>query len=69
MTLPIKDIVIENRYRKEYGNIEALASNISSVGLLHPITINQYNNLIDGQRRILAFERLGKQKFPVLKLI
>ena len=68
MTLPIKDIVIENRYRKEYGNIEALASNISSVGLLHPITINQYNNLIDGQRRILAFEKLSKTEIPCFKI-
>jgi ParB family transcriptional regulator, chromosome partitioning protein len=55
VTLPINYIVIENRYRKEFGDIDALANNISSVGLLHPITINQYNKLIDGQRRIIAF--------------
>ena len=68
MTLPITDIVFENRYRKEFGDIEVLANNISSVGLLHPITINQYNKLIDGQRRILAFEKLGKTEIPCFKI-
>ena len=68
MTLPINDIVIENRYRKEFGDIEILAKNISNIGLLHPVTINQYNKLIDGQRRILAFEKLGKTEIHCFKI-
>ena len=40
-TIPIKDIIIKERYRKEFGDIDALADNISSVGLLQPVVINE----------------------------
>jgi hypothetical protein len=39
------------------------------LGLLQPIVINNENNeLIDGQRRILAFESLGKNEIPCFKV-
>jgi 16S rRNA G966 N2-methylase RsmD len=63
-TIPIKDIIIKVRYRKELGDIATLADNISQLGLLQPVVINQNNELIDGQRRILAFEKLGKVEIP-----
>ena len=62
--LPIKEIVIENRYRKKMGDIEALARNINEHILLVIITvkfepiIGKYI-LVDGQRRILAVQLLG----------
>ena len=62
-TIPIKDIIIKERYRKEIGDIDILADNISQLGLLQPVVINENNELIDGQRRILAFEKLGKSRF------
>ncbi len=68
-TIPIKDIIIKERYRKEFGDIDALADNINNLGLLQPIVINNENNeLIDGQRRILAFESLGKKEIPCFKV-
>ena len=48
-TIPIKDIIIKERYRKEFGDIDTLADNISNVGLLQPVVINENNELIDGQ--------------------
>jgi 16S rRNA G966 N2-methylase RsmD len=68
-TIPIKDIIIKERYRKELGDIDALADNINNLGLLQPIVINNENNeLIDGQRRILAFKSLGKKEIPCFKV-
>jgi ParB-like chromosome segregation protein Spo0J len=68
-TIPIKDIIIKERYRKEFGDIDTLADNINSLGLLQPIVINNGNNeLIDGQRRILAFESLGRKEIPCFKV-
>src|SRR5688572_12229874 len=68
--IPIKDIIIpKERYRKEFGDIDALADNINNLGLLQPIVINNENNdLIDGQRRILAFKSLGKKEIPCFKV-
>ena len=65
-TISIKDIIINGRYRKECGDIDILAGNISQLGLLQPIVINENNELIDGQRRILAFESLGRKENPLL---
>jgi len=64
VTLPIKDIVIEHRYRKEFGDIEALANNINEHGLIVVVTVKKDPEtgkyiLVDGQRRILAAQRLG----------
>ena len=67
-TIPIKDIIIKERYRKEFGDIDTLADNISSVGLLQPVVINENNELIDGQRRILAYQKLGRNEIPYFKI-
>jgi DNA modification methylase len=68
-TIPIRDIIIKERYRKEFGDINTLADNIKNVGLLQPIVINNVNNeLVDGQRRILAFESLGRTDIPCFKV-
>jgi hypothetical protein len=67
-TIPIKDIIIKERHRKEFGDIDTLADNISSVGLLQPVVINENNELIDGQRRILAYQKLGRNEIPCFKI-
>ena len=60
-TIDIESIIIKDRTRKDFGDINILAESISSVGLLQPIVINENNELIDGQRRILAYKQLGKK--------
>ena len=67
--IPIKDIIIKkDRYRKDLGDIDSLAENISQVGLLQPVVITENNELIDGQRRILAYQKLGKTEIPCFKV-
>src|SRR5215467_12590669 len=66
MELAIEDVVVGERVRKDFGNIEELASSISRIGLLNPIIVDNENNLIAGHRRLLAFMHLGKAEIPVI---
>lgn len=65
--LPIDSIIISDRTRKDFGDIDSLAESISTVGLLQPIVINENNELIDGQRRIKAYVRLGIKEIPFFR--
>jgi len=63
--LSIDKIVIGNRFRKDLGDIKSLAESISDIGLLHPIVVDESNNLIAGRRRLKACESIGWEKIPV----
>lgn len=63
-SVPLDSIIITNRTRKDVGDLNSLAESISSVGLLQPIVINENNELVDGQRRILAYVQLGMKEIP-----
>ncbi|MDX1373564.1 MAG: ParB N-terminal domain-containing protein, partial [Nitrososphaeraceae archaeon] len=67
-TIQIKDIIINDRHRKDFGNIDELANNIKEVGLIHPVTLDQHNLLIDGKRRILAYLKLDKTEISYFKI-
>src|SRR5918995_1280885 len=67
-TIPIDSLIINDRIRKDLGNINSLAESISSVGLLQPVVINEKNELIDGQRRIKACMQLGLTEIPVYRV-
>jgi 16S rRNA G966 N2-methylase RsmD len=67
-TMPIDSLIINDRIRKDLGNINSLAESISSVGLLQPVVINEKNELIDGQRRIKACMQLGLTEIPVYRV-
>ena len=54
MRMSIAEIEIGDRYRKDMGNVEALAHSIARNGLLQPIAITPDKRLIDGQRRLIA---------------
>lgn len=60
----IDSIIIGTRVRKALGNIASLAKDISEIGLLHSIVINEDHKLICGVRRIEAFKALGKSEIP-----
>jgi 16S rRNA G966 N2-methylase RsmD len=66
--LPIDSIIISDRTRKYFGDIDSLAESISTVELLQPIVINEKNELIDGQRRIQAYTRLGRSQIPFYRV-
>jgi ParB family chromosome partitioning protein len=68
--VPIGNVHVGDRHRCDMGDMDALAANIREMGLLQPIGIDEYFNLIYGQRRLEACEELGWKKIPcvVVKL-
>lgn len=58
-TIPIHEIIIENRQRQDLGDLNELAESIRTNGLIQPIVINQDKRLIAGGRRIAATLLLG----------
>jgi ParB-like nuclease domain/DNA methylase len=65
MDIPIAQIKVANRFRKDLGDIKSLASSIVAVGLMHPIVIRDDNQLIAGERRLEACKMLGWKEIPV----
>jgi ParB family chromosome partitioning protein len=59
MQVPIKDIIVRRRIRKEMGDIAALAESMKRLGQITPITISKKNILIAGGRRLEAARSLG----------
>ena len=59
MQVPIKDIVVKKRIRRDMGDIEALADSLKRYGQINPIVINKKNVLIAGERRLRAAKHLG----------
>lgn len=65
--IKITSINIGERMRADYGDISALAASIQRFGLLHPVVIDDKNNLIAGERRVKAHIQLGKTEIEVRK--
>jgi ParB family chromosome partitioning protein len=59
MQIPIKDIVVKKRIRKELGDIDALADSLKRFGQISPIAVSKKNVLIAGGRRLEAAKTLG----------
>ena len=59
MQIPIKDIIVKKRIRKEMGDIEALAESLKRYGQISPIVVSAKNVLIAGGRRLEAAKYLG----------
>lgn len=56
----IDSIDRSGRYRKDIGELFSLVKSIEKIGLLHPIVITKDKKLVAGDRRIAAYERLGR---------
>ena len=55
-------IRIGERFRKDCGSLQSLATSISKIGLLHPIIVQEEGNtytLLSGFRRLQANKILG----------
>ena len=59
MQVPIKDIIVRKRIRREMGDIEGLAESLKRFGQISPILISKKNVLIAGERRLEAAKYLG----------
>ncbi len=55
----IADITVGHRFRKDMGDIDALANSIQANGLLQPIGITPDLQLVFGGRRLKACQSLG----------
>lgn len=55
-----------SRQRKEFKeeDLESLADSIRRIGLIHPPLVSETNELIAGERRLLAIKRLGWTHIP-----
>ena len=59
MLVKIEDIKIKKRVRQNLGDMDALKESLRMYGLLNPITLNDNNELIAGERRLQAAKALG----------
>ena len=65
----IKRPQLKSRTKLDEDKIEELAQSIAEVGLIYPITIKRKNKayeIIAGERRYLAFKKLGKKEIECI---
>jgi len=65
-TLNIDSIILDERYRKDLGDISGLTESIKEKGVLQPVTVNQDMVLLAGGRRVTAAKAAGLTKIPAL---
>jgi N6-adenosine-specific RNA methylase IME4 len=63
--MTVAEIKIGRRHRRDLGDVRSLAKSIQAVGLLHPVVVDRSGALIAGERRLRAFELLGRSDIPV----
>jgi ParB family chromosome partitioning protein len=60
MQIPIADIKVHHRVRRDMGDLAALKESMNRYGLLNPITVTAETHcLIAGGRRLAAAKELG----------
>ena len=62
--IPIDEVIVKPRRRKDMGDISGLATSIREVGLLHAIVVDKDYRLIAGERRFRAVKSLGWTEVP-----
>lgn len=65
MLVDIDKIVVGDRIRKDFGDIEELAEDIRENGLINPPVVNKEYQLLAGERRLRACRLLGWQQIEV----
>ena len=64
--IKISEIIVENRARKIYGDLDSLERSIRNLGVLEPIGVTQDNKLIFGGRRLQACKNLKLETIPAM---
>jgi len=65
MQVPVNNIKVGDRLRKDTGDLSLLTRSIKQLGLINPIVINENNELLSGYRRLEACKQLGFDKVQV----
>ncbi|MCL2602188.1 MAG: ParB N-terminal domain-containing protein [Treponema sp.] len=68
MLVPIEDIKVKNRLRKDLGDIAALAESMKRFGQISPIMITKKNELVAGGRRLEAARSLGWRTINAIEI-
>jgi ParB/RepB/Spo0J family partition protein len=63
--MPIDQIRIGERHRRDMGDLGGLAASMAELGLLQPIGVQPHGALIFGERRLRAAQLLGLTEIPV----
>lgn len=63
--VPITDVQVKKRFRRDLGDLNTLMASIRELGLLHPVVVNTNSVLIAGERRLEACKALGFDTIPV----
>ncbi|MCK6479426.1 MAG: ParB N-terminal domain-containing protein [Planctomycetes bacterium] len=61
----MSEVRVGPRFRRDLGDLNALARSIDALGLLHPVVVDRDRNLVAGLRRLTACKSLGWTKIPV----
>lgn len=64
--IPVSEIAIGARHRKDAGDVSDLCRSIGEVGLLHPVVITPDKTLVAGLRRLAAFRQMNISKIPAV---
>ena len=65
MVIDIDKIIVKDRIRKDFGDIQELADDIQQNGLINPPVINKEYVLLAGERRLRACKTLGWNQIEV----
>lgn len=68
MLVPIEDIKVKKRVRKDMGDISALADSMNRFGQISPILITKKNELVAGGRRLEAARSLGWRTINAIEI-
>lgn len=62
----LAEIIVEDRFRKDYGDLEELKESIRNKGIIQPLTVDSRMRLMAGGRRHAAATALGLPTVPVV---
>lgn len=65
MMIDINRIIVRNRIRKDFGDLNELADDIRQNGLINPPVVNRDFELLAGERRLRACKSLGWSQIEV----
>lgn len=60
-----EDIIIKERARKDFSDINSLKESIQEIGLINPISVNDKYELLAGECRLRAMKELNYEEIPV----
>ena len=66
--MKLSDIKTNSDYLRLDSDVDMLAKSIEQVGLIHPLSVNEKNELLSGGRRFSAVQKLGWDEVEVIKV-